>query len=167
MDNNILIMKKFVLALVTLIAASAVMHAQYASPQFAHRSGSTIKLDNEKLSQDEAVELVSNINGTDYSEDWCKARGWRTAGIVMMSAGGGVAVGGLATALLGALVSVFGATAGATVGAAAGSVGGEESAQKTGQEAAQKGAQAGPRHSEFGKAQLFLQRIVAGNAVAL
>lgn len=137
-----LIMKKL-LAILVFITACVSLNAQYATPQVAKRAGCTIKLDGEKLSREDAVELLRDIDGEDYSAEWCNASGWRTAGIVMMSAGGAVAVAGAATALTGALVSIFGAAVGGATGAIVGSVGGSESAQKTGSEAAESGAKAG------------------------
>ena len=139
---NMHIMKKL-LAILVFITACVSLNAQYATPQIAKRAGCTIKLDGEKLSREEAVELLRDIDGEDYSAEWCNARGWRTAGIVMMSAGGAVAVAGAATALTGALVSIFGAAVGGATGAIVGSVGGSESTQKTGSEAAESGAKAG------------------------
>ena len=137
-----LIMKKL-LAILVFITACVSLNAQYATPQIAKRAGCTIKLDGEKLSREDAVELLRDIDGEDYSAEWCNARGWRTAGIVMMSAGGAVAVAGASTALTGVLVSIFGAAVGGVTGAIVGSVGGSESAQKTGSEAAESGAKAG------------------------
>lgn len=139
---NMHIMKKL-LAILVFITACVSLNAQYATPQIAKRAGCTIKLDGEKLSREEAVELLRDIDGEDYSAEWCNARGWRTAGIVMMSAGGAVAVAGASTALTGALVSIFGAVVGGATGAIVGSVGGSDSAQKTGGEAAESGAKAG------------------------
>ena len=137
------IMKKL-LAILVFITACVSLNAQYATPQIAKRAGCTIKLDGEKLSREEAVELLRNIDGQDYSAEWCNARGWRTAGIVMMSAGGAVALCGIVTAGAGALVSAAGAVAGGVTGAIVGSMGGgSDSAQKTGSEAAESGAKAG------------------------
>ena len=134
---------KTLLAILVFITACVSLNAQYATPQIAQRAGCTIKLDGEKLSREDAVELLRDIDGEDYSAEWCNARGWRTAGIVMMSAGGAVAVAGAATALTGALVSIFGAAVGGATGAIVGSLGGSDSAQKTGSEAAESGAKAG------------------------
>ena len=136
-------MKKVVLVFVLMMVAAVAANAQYATPEIAKRVGCTIKLDGNKLSRDAAVDLVRDINGENFSEVWCKARGLRTTGIVMISAGAGVAVAGLATAFVGLLVSAVGAAAGGATGAIVGSVGGEDQAQKTASEAAQNGAQAG------------------------
>ncbi len=86
---------------------------------------------------------MSNIDGEDYSAQWAKARGWRTAGISMIAGGGAIAAGGAITVLIGALTSALGATVGAVAGATVGSIGGEEQAQQSASEAAQKGADAG------------------------
>ena len=135
-------MKKIVSVLILLVVAVSA-YAQYATPALAERKGCTIKIGDQKLSKTEADILMSNIDGEDYSADWAKARGWRTAGISMIAGGGGVEAVGLSTVLIGALTSLLGATGGAIAGAVVGSIGGEETAKQTGQEAAQKGAQAG------------------------
>lgn len=135
-------MKKIIIVLV-LLAMAVSAHAQYATTSLAERKGGSIKIDDYKLSQAEALDLMSNIGGEDYSEQWIKARGGRTAGIAMMAGGGGVTVVGLTTVLIGAVTSMFGATGGAIAGTMVGSIGGQETATQTGQEAAQKGAQAG------------------------
>ena len=135
-------MKKIVSVLILLVVAVSA-YAQYATPSLAERKGCTIKIDGEKLSHQEANLLMSDIDGEDYSADWAKARGWRTAGISMIAGGGGVMAVGLSTVLIGALTSMLGATGGAVAGAVVGSIGGEETAKQTGQQAAQKGAQAG------------------------
>lgn len=135
-------MKKFFTVLVLLVVAVSA-HAQYATPALAERKGCTIKIDGEKLSHQEANLLMSNIDGEDYSAQWAKARGWRTAGISMIAGGGAIAAGGAITVLIGALTSALGATVGAVAGATVGSIGGEEQAQQSASEAAQKGADAG------------------------
>lgn len=135
-------MKKIFTVLVLLVAAVSA-HAQYATPALAERKGCTIKIDGEKLSHQEANLLMSNIDGEDYSAQWAKARGWRTAGISMIAGGGAIAAGGAMTVLIGALTSALGATVGAVAGATVGSIGGEEQAQQSASEAAQKGADAG------------------------
>lgn len=135
-------MKKIFTVLVLLVVAVSA-HAQYATPAFAERKGCTIKIDGEKLSHQEANLLMSNIDGEDYSAQWAKARGWRTAGISMIASGGAIAAGGAITVLIGALTSALGATVGAVAGATVGSIGGEEQAQQSASDAAQKGADAG------------------------
>ena len=135
-------MKKIFTVLV-LLAAAVSAYAQYATPALAERKGCTIKIDGEKLSHQEANLLMSNIDGEDYSAQWAKARGWRTAGISMIAGGGAIAAGGAMTVLIGALTSALGATVGAVAGATVGSIGGEEQAQQSASEAAQKGADAG------------------------
>lgn len=135
-------MKKIVSVLILLVVAVSA-YAQYATPALAERKGCAIKIGDQKLSKTEAEILMSNIDGEDYSADWAKARGWRTAGISMLAGGGGIMVVGGTVALIGALASMFGATTGAVAGTIVGSVGGSETASQTGQQAAQKGAQAG------------------------
>ncbi|MBQ7273796.1 MAG: hypothetical protein IJR12_09335 [Bacteroidales bacterium] len=135
-------MKKIFTVLV-LLAAAVSAHAQYAAPSLAERKGCTIKIDGEKLSQEEALRLMSNIDGEDYSAQWANARGWRTAGISMIAGGGAIAAGGAMTVLIGALTSALGATIGGATGAIVGSIGGEEQANQSASEAAQKGADAG------------------------
>ena len=135
-------MKKIITVLV-LLAAAVSAHAQYAAPSLAERKGCTIKIDGEKLSQEEALRLMSNIDGEDYSGEWANARGWRTAGISMIAGGGAIAAGGAMTVLIGALTSALGATIGGATGAIVGSIGGEEQANQSASDAAQKGADAG------------------------
>lgn len=134
--------KKLVSVIILLVVALSA-YAQYATPSLAERKGCTIKIDGEKLSHQEANLLMSDIDGEDYSADWAKARGWRTAGISMIAGGGAIAAGGVMTVLIGALTSALGATIGAAAGATVGSIGGEEQAQQSASEAAQKGADAG------------------------
>lgn len=135
-------MKKIITVLV-LLAAAVSAYAQYATPALAERKGCTIKIDGEKLSHQEANLLMSNIDGEDYSGEWARARGWRTAGISMIAGGGAIAAGGVMTVLIGALTSALGATIGGATGAIVGSIGGEEQANQSASEAAQKGADAG------------------------
>ena len=126
-----------------LLVATVSAYAQYANPALAERKGCNIKIDGQKLSQQEANILMSNIDGEDYSGEWARARGWRTAGISMIAGGGAIAAGGAMTVLIGALTSALGATMGAVAGATVGSIGGEEQANQSASEAAQKGADAG------------------------
>ena len=135
-------MKKFLFAII-LMAVSVAAQAQYAPSPVAGRSGSTIKYDGKKLTKAEAEMLMADIDGENYTADWAKARGWRTAGISMIAGGGAIAAGGAVTVLIGALTSALGATVGAVAGATVGSIGGEEQAQQSASEAAQKGADAG------------------------
>ena len=135
-------MKK-IFSILVFLAMAVSAYAQYATPALAERKGCTIKIDGEKLSNHEAELLMSNIGGEDYSAQWAKARGWRTAGISMIAGGGAIAAGGAVTVLIGALTSALGATVGAVAGATVGSIGGEEQAQQSASEAAQKGADAG------------------------
>ncbi len=135
-------MKRIITVLVLLVATVSA-YAQYANPALAERKGCTIKIDGEKLSHQEANILMSNIDGEDYSGEWARARGWRTAGISMIAGGGAIAAGGAMTVLIGALTSALGATMGAVAGATVGSIGGEEQANQSASEAAQKGADAG------------------------
>ncbi|MBR5403171.1 MAG: hypothetical protein IK113_02985 [Bacteroidales bacterium] len=142
-------MKKIASVIILLVVAVSA-YAQYATPALAERKGCTIKIDGEKLSHQEANLLMSNIDGEDYSAQWAKARGWRTAGISMIAGGGAIAAGGAMAVLIGALTSALGATVGAvagatvgSIGATVGSIGGEEQAQQSASEAAQKGADAG------------------------
>ena len=135
-------MKKIITVLV-LLAAAVSAYAQYATPALAERKGCTIKIDGEKLSHQEANLLMADIDGEDYSAQWARARGWRTAGISMIAGGGAIAAGGVMTVLIGALTSALGATIGGATGAIVGSIGGEEQAQQSASEAAQKGADAG------------------------
>ena len=132
-------MKK-IFSILVFLAMAVSAYAQYATPALAERKGCTIKIDGEKLSHHEAELLMSNIGGEDYSAQWAKARGWRTAGISMIAGGGAIAAGGAVTVLIGA---ALGATVGAVAGATVGSIGGEEQAQQSASEAAQKGADAG------------------------
>ena len=135
-------MKKFLFVII-LTAVSVAAQAQYATEPIAKRAGSTIKMDGQKLSKAECEHLLADIDGEDYSADWAKARGWRAAGISMISAGAGIAAVGAGTFLVGALTSMVGAAVGATTGAIVGSIGGQESAQETASTAAQNGADAG------------------------
>lgn len=135
-------MKKFLFAII-LMAVSVVAQAQYAPSPVAGRAGGTIKYDGKKLTKAEAEMLMADIDGENYTADWAKARGWRTAGISMIAGGGAIAAGGAVTVLIGALTSALGATVGAVAGATVGSIGGEEQAQQSASEAAQKGADAG------------------------
>lgn len=135
-------MKKIASVIILLVVAVSA-YAQYATPALAERKGCTIKIGDQKLSKTEADILMSNIDGEDYSADWAKARGWRTAGISMIVGGGAIAAGGAMAVLIGALTSALGATVGAVAGATVGSIGGEEQAQQSASEAAQKGADAG------------------------
>lgn len=135
-------MKK-IFSILVFLAMAVSAYAQYATPALAERKGCTIKIDGEKLSNHEAELLMKSIAGEDYSAQWAKARGWRTAGIAMMAGGGAIAAGGAVTVLIGVLTSALGATVGAVAGATVGSIGGEEQAQQSASEAAHKGADAG------------------------
>lgn len=156
-------MKKFVLVLVFLIAASAMMHAQYATPHHAKRAGCSVKLDGTKLSQEETAQLFSDIDDEDYSDEWATARGWRTGGIVMISVGSGLALVGLGTAIVGVLISAVGATVGATAGAIAGSIGGSDTAEQASSQGAQNGAQAGVPYAQAG---VIIGAVGAATAIA-
>lgn len=155
-------MKKFLFVFI-LLAVSVAAQAQYATETIAKRAGCTIKMDGQKLSKAECEQLLSDINGEDYSADWAKARGWRAAGISMISAGAGIAAVGVTTFLIGALTSMVGATVGATAGAVVGSVGGQETAQETASSAAQNGAQAGKPYMTAG---LIITAVGAGVHIA-
>ena len=127
-----------------LIFVSLGAWAQYSVPNAEFkRAGGTIKMDGEKLSKDACNELLLNAGGEDLYKQWKKAKGNRTTGIVLTSVGGTLAVGGLATAFLGGIVSVLGAAAGATAGAIAGSIGGKDTASSAAQQGAESGGHAG------------------------
>jgi len=127
-------MKK-ILAIIGLFLLTVCAYAQYVPEHVAKRSGCTIKLDGQKLSPAQALELVSDIDGEDYSAQWKKARGWRTGGIVMVSVGGVAFAGGTTFFLAGVMITATGAIVGGAVGA----IGGQDSANS----AANKGAKAG------------------------
>ncbi len=127
-------MKRWIL-LVAFAALCFTAQAQYATSGVLKRSGTHLKLDGVKLTPQEQATLLSDIDGTDYTRTWDKAKAWRNTGIGLTIGGGVAAVGGMGVALVGLLTSAFGATAGAVVG----SIGGQESSQQ----AAQKGADAG------------------------
>lgn len=135
-------MRKLLFVLI-LAAVSFAAQAQYATVPAAKRVGCRIKLDDQKLTPAQSALLMSDIAGEDYSPDWCKARGWRAAGISMISGGAVLAVGGAVTAMVGLLTSALGAGIGAATGAIVGSIGGEEAAQEAGSQGAQQGAEAG------------------------
>jgi len=136
-------MKKIVLILI-LAALSLTASAQYVQVPTARRSGGSIKMaDGHKLSKAEVNALLADIDGTDYTQQWYRSRGWRTAGIVMTSAGAGVAVGGAVTLVVGLVTSAIGAAAGATAGAIVGSIGGQETANEAANQGANQGAEAG------------------------
>lgn len=143
-------MKKFLFVFI-LMAVSVAAQAQYATQPVAGRAGGTIKYDGKRLSQEECNMLLADIDGVDYTADWAKARGWRTAGVSMIAGGAGIAAVGLGTFLVGALTSMMGAVIGGAAGAVVGGVaGGQDGAQSTASDAAQKGAEAGKPYMTAG-----------------
>ena len=128
-----------------LIFVSLGAWAQYAVPNAEFkRSGAGIKMDGEKLSKEACNELLLNAGGEELYGQWEKAKDWRTAGIVMTSAGSVVGLAGGFCFRVGALTSGLGAVFGA--GAAAvivTPIGGEEAGHEAANQAAQNGAQAG------------------------
>ena len=121
-------MKK-IFSILVFLAMAVSAYAQYATPALAERKGCTIKIDGEKLSNHEAELLMSNIGGEDYSAQWAKARGWRTAGISMIAGGGAIA----------ALSGAFGAALAAMVGSLTLGKKGYEDAQEEMAEMTDKG----------------------------
>lgn len=126
-----------------LLTLSVAAQAQYADAGMAKRMGARIKVDSLKLSRAQSLELMADIDGEDYSKEWKEARGWRSAGIAMISGGAVVAAGGAVTTMVGLMTSALGAGIGGAAGAVAGSIGGRDSAQEAGSQGAQAGAQAG------------------------
>ncbi len=125
-------MKRTVLTLVLLLV-SVALWGQYAG--VAKRSGVHIKLDGERLTKEQQVDFLSDIDGMDYNEAWSQAARKYKTGVGLTVGGCAVGAAGFFTLSLGAMVSVFGASFGGAFGA----IGGEEAAQQ----GAQKGADAG------------------------
>ena len=124
------------------LGLSLSVRAQYADVHMAKRRGARIELDGQKLSASQSALLMADIDGEDCSGQWNKARGWRSAGIAMISGGAAIAAGGAFVGLLGGLTSMMGATAGAVGGAIGDSISGGDSNEHA-NEGAQQGAQAG------------------------
>ena len=101
-----------------ILLLSALMLS--ASAQTASRSGSDIKLNGTILSPQEKAQLLSDINGTDFTDEWNQAaRRSRTGRALTIS--GGIATGaGLLGAAAGILLSATGAIIGSTAGAMVG-----------------------------------------------
>lgn len=109
--------------------------AQYNAAGQAKRAGTHIRIDGEKLSQEDQTALLADINGMDLYPFWKKAKAGHNTGLGLTIGGGIAVLGGSVATLLGVTASL----AGATVGAIVGSIGGEQGAQQ----AAQQGASAG------------------------
>ncbi|MBO7397163.1 MAG: hypothetical protein J6Y31_06625 [Bacteroidales bacterium] len=118
-------MKKLflILMLLGLTLGASAQYVDADSTHFLKRAGCGLKLDGEKLSKDQANELLSNIGGEDYTSTWKVARDWRTAGIAMTAGGGAITVVGLGVTMVYALAGVLGAAFGGAIG---GAVGGPE-----------------------------------------
>ena len=136
-------MGKKILIIVFLMLAGMAASAQYVDGGMLKRSGARIKEDGRKLSKEQQALLLSDIGGTDYTADWSKASGWRTAGIVITAGGAAVTLAGAAVTMVGLLTSTVGAVAGAAGGAIVGSIGGEEASQQAANEGAAAGIDAG------------------------
>ncbi len=122
-------MKKLLLALALMTACFAAS-AQYVPNGTAKRSGSHIKIDGERLSQEQEAVFLSDINGQDFTAQWKRNNTWRKTGIWMTSLGGAAVVGGLGATFVGAIAMVFGVALGAgTAAVVAGTAsGGDEQA---------------------------------------
>lgn len=116
-------MKKLLLIL-AFVLAGANAYAQFADSTVVNhvlkRRGSHVKLDGQRLSREQQQLLLSDIDGIDYNHDWKKARGWRAAGIGMVTGGSALAVFGagftLVYLIVGGMAVAIGATASAAVG---------------------------------------------------
>ncbi|MBR6305502.1 MAG: hypothetical protein IKR38_01815 [Bacteroidales bacterium] len=128
-------MKKIILAIV-LLTACAAAYGQYIPDGTAKRYGSKIRIDGQKLTPQQQVMLLSDIDGKDYNRSWKNANLTRKWGIGLTAAGGTVAVVGAGGTLVMIIATAFGVGLGAVAGAMAGSVGGEEQASETASEAA-------------------------------
>lgn len=114
-----------------------------ASAQYVHRKGGHMTRDKEIISLEEQQQILSDINGVDYTGLWKDYNTWRKTGLGLTIGGSVVAGGGALTFLTGALVSMLGAAVGAVGGAVGGSIGGSEGAQSGAQAGAEAGVQAG------------------------
>lgn len=128
-------MKKIILALV-LLTACAAAYAQYIPDGTAKRVGSKIRIDGQKLTKEQQLVLLSDIDGKDYTRDWNKGRITRGWGMGLTIGGGTVAVVGACGTMIMLVATAFGVAIGAGTGAIVGSIGGEEAASETASEAA-------------------------------
>ena len=128
-------MKKIILALV-LLTACAAAYGQYIPDGTAKRHGSKIRIDGQKLTPEQQIMLLSDIDGTDYNRQWNRAKATRGWGIGLTAAGGTVAVVGAGGTMVMVIATALGVVIGAGAGVVVGSVGGEETASETASEAA-------------------------------
>ena len=64
-----------------LMLLSVGAWAQYAGTGVAKRAGTHIKVDGEKLSQEDQMILLSDIGGRDFNPAWQQAKAGRNAGM--------------------------------------------------------------------------------------
>lgn len=134
-------MKRLFFTLFLLLFSLGAL-AQYAVPGTVTRSGTHLKVDGERISPEQQILLLSNIDGTDFNPAWNKAVSGRNLGIGLTVGGGVAALGGGALTLIGIATSVIGAATGAVVG----SIGGPDTAH----DAAESGASAGKPYTTAG-----------------
>ena len=128
-------MKKIILALV-LLTACAAAYGQYIPEGTAKRHGSKISINGQKLTKEQQLVLLSDIDGQDYNRQWDKGRITRGWGMGHTIGGGTVAVVGAGGTMVMIIATALGVVIGAGAGAVVGSVGGEETASETASEAA-------------------------------
>lgn len=130
-------MKKIILALVLLTACAAAYGQYLPIPDGqAKRFGSKIRIDGQKLTKEQQILLLQDIDGVDYSRKWDNARITRDWGIGLTAAGSAVTVVGACGTAVMAIAAALGIAIGASAGAIVGSVGGEETASDTASQAA-------------------------------
>ena len=86
-------MKKIILALV-LLTACAAAYGQYIPEGTAKRHGSKISINGQKLTKEQQLVLLSDIDGQDYTRQWDKGRITRGWGMGLTIGGGTVALVG-------------------------------------------------------------------------
>ena len=130
-------MKKLILALV-LLTACAAAYAQYLPipDGTLKRHGTKMSIDGQRLSKEQQILLLQDIDGTDYTRTWDKGKITRNWGMGLTLGGGTVAVVGACGTMVMVIATALGVVIGASAGAIVGSVGGEETASETASEAA-------------------------------
>ena len=121
--------------MIALMLLTLGASAQYVDDGIVARAGTRLKVNGVKLSPEDQVALLADIDGIDFNLDWNKAKAGRNTGMALVFGGGALTLAGSVSLMVGLTTSVFGAAMGAVVG----SIGGQETAQT----AAQAGADAG------------------------
>ena len=121
-------MRKFIFSLILLLLGVSAYGQYIDSTAVNHvlkRRGSALRLDGQRLSRADQMILLSDIDGVDYTEAWKKARGWRAAGIGMISGGSALAVFGVGYTFVYLIAGMMGVAIGATASAMVGGDGNE------------------------------------------